>query len=84
LVDIAVAVTFAPGITAPEGSVTMPEIDPVISARAILALRTTRAKRLHRKKLLNINFMSADLLKYVHIGLDLHSLRELYRKLRQI
>jgi hypothetical protein len=42
-VDVLVTVTVTPGITAPLGSVTVPEIEPVMPAQATAALNRTAA-----------------------------------------
>ena len=43
LVDTAVATTVTPGLTAPLGSVTTPEIEPVMAAHATRVPRNTTA-----------------------------------------
>lgn len=41
LVEISVATTVTPGTTAPLGSVTTPEIEPVIAAQAVMTPKKT-------------------------------------------
>jgi hypothetical protein len=59
LVEVAIAVTVTPGITAPLGSVITPEMEPVMSAREIEAERMTVTPRTQRRKILMFDFITA-------------------------
>jgi hypothetical protein len=56
LVEIAVAVTLAPGIMALLGSVAIPEMEPVISARAEIEPNVRTAIVQSQRTLLGNNF----------------------------